>query len=192
MAASAPARRRGSRTRDEAACAYAKPALLHVRPRWQRRGAATASATSEVAIFPCAPRVALASHGARHAAPPRAMSAAAPAARRLVVERVAGLLCYEDGLARQAALAAQRIAGLGADTLLLCEVRLGSTRGTSAFRWLRDALRRKRRCALTLKPPPLPLALRSTRPSSRSASAPRRTTCWPRRRRWLRSARRCT
>jgi hypothetical protein len=44
-------------------------------------------------------------------------------ARRLAVVRVAGLLPYADGLARQAALAAQRAAGAGTDTLLLCEVR---------------------------------------------------------------------
>jgi hypothetical protein len=97
------------------------------------------------------------------------MSAAAPAVRRLVVERVAGLLRYEDGLARQAALAAQRVAGLGADTLLLCEVRLGSTRGTSDFRWLRDTLRRKRRPALTLKPPPPPPCAAPARLHARQA-----------------------
>jgi hypothetical protein len=43
--------------------------------------------------------------------------------RLLAVERIAGLLPYGDGLARQAALAAARSAGRGTDTLLLCEVR---------------------------------------------------------------------
>ena len=43
--------------------------------------------------------------------------------RRLAVVRVAGLLPYAEGLARQAALAAQRARDGATDTLLLCEVR---------------------------------------------------------------------
>ena len=43
--------------------------------------------------------------------------------RRLAVVRVAGLLPYAQGLARQAALAAERARDGVTDTLLLCEAR---------------------------------------------------------------------
>ena len=61
----------------------------------------------------------------------RVMSAAS---RRLAVVRVAGLLPYADGLARQAALAAQRAQGGGVDTLLLVEVRVRCGRCVAAAR----------------------------------------------------------